>query len=81
MRDGGRYETIRGLANKLPEHAARIATVLEALALCVKTKESSSSSSKKYSGPTVSATALASAMTVVALTSAAPPRTEKNAGC
>lgn len=67
MRDGGQYETIRGLANKLREHAARLATVLETLAPCVKTQESSSSISSRYSTAVhmVSATALASAMTVV----------------
>jgi Protein of unknown function (DUF3987) len=68
MRDGGQYETIRGLANKLPEHAARLATVLETLALCVKTQESSSSSSSidnQPTGSTVSVEALAAAMTVV----------------
>jgi hypothetical protein len=65
MRDGGQYETIRGLANKLPEHAARLATVFETLALCMKTQESSSSSRYSTEGYTVSAAALASAMTVV----------------
>jgi hypothetical protein len=31
LREGGTYEPIRGLANKLPEHAARLAAVLTLL--------------------------------------------------
>lgn len=65
MRDGGQYETIRGLANKLPEHAARLATVLEVLLVKTQKNNNSSSSGVIAGGHTVSVEALAHGMTLV----------------
>ena len=63
MREGGQYETIRGLANKLPEHAARLATVLEVLALRVKIRINNNT--HIHCEYAVSAEALASAIELV----------------